>query len=449
MANYRKEPPDGGWGWIIVIGVALTNMVNQSLVSLFGLLFGEEIEAMGHGTMGVALVMNICSMVTNFSGIVTGPLLKNYSPRLVTFIGVLLTSTGLILSSFATNLAHLIITYSLFTGLGFGLIMPATFLAVKTYFDKKRSQAVGLSMAGTGIGQMLMPQLVRYLLDEYGYKGATFILGALSLHGLVGSLLFQPVQWHEKKVEVDETTSLLSAAPSIAKKPDSVVEVPSKSKSQLENAEISTCVRIWKKICQILDLDLLLDGVFINIIIGLAVVYTASISFSMLFPFYLQEARGLSRSETALSMSLLSAADIVARLSIPYLASKCGMGNRMTFLVGGLMLAICRSLVAMQTTLETVLVASVICGYVRAATVINQNLTVSEYCTNEKKLPAALGLNMVAKGIFVLTVGQLFGFIRDYTNSYSICIHVQSSCMIVVMVIWAVEMMVKRSRLDV
>lgn len=69
--------------------------------------------------------------------------------------------------------------------------MPSTFLAVNSYFNRRRSQAVGLSMAGTGIGQMLMPQVVRFLLDEFGYKGTTLILGGLCLNGVAGALLFQ------------------------------------------------------------------------------------------------------------------------------------------------------------------------------------------------------------------------------------------------------------------
>lgn len=72
-----------------------------------------------------------------------------------------------------------------------GLIMPSTFVAVNSYFRVRRSQAVGLAMAGTSAGQMLMPQVVRFLLDEYGYRGTTLILGALCFNGLIGALLFQ------------------------------------------------------------------------------------------------------------------------------------------------------------------------------------------------------------------------------------------------------------------
>lgn len=67
-------------------------------------------------------------------------------------------------------------------------------MAIKSYFSTRRSQAVGLSLAGTGIGQMVMPQVVRLLLELFGYRGTTLILGGLCLNGLAGALLFQVCQ---------------------------------------------------------------------------------------------------------------------------------------------------------------------------------------------------------------------------------------------------------------
>lgn len=68
----------------------------------------------------------------------------------------------------------------------------------------------------------------------------------------------------------------------------------------------------------------------------------------------------------------------------------------------------CVLVLAFQSTFYMVVAASILAGYFRAATVINQNLTISEYC-DDAKLPAGLGINMVAKGVFVLIVGQLLG----------------------------------------
>lgn len=81
--------------------------------------------------------------------------------------------------------------------------MSAAFVALNHYFTKKRGQAVGLSMAGTALGMLIMPQLVRLLLEEFSFRGAVLILSGLALHSAIGSILLQPVKWHLKEEELD------------------------------------------------------------------------------------------------------------------------------------------------------------------------------------------------------------------------------------------------------
>lgn len=443
-----KVIPNGGWGWMVVFGAAMANMLNQSLVSLFGLIFGEELQQMGHGTTGVALVMNINSMVTNFSGLLTGWALLRYSARQVTIVGVMCTTVGMIAASFATNIAELIITYSVLTGLGLGLIMPATFLAINSYFTDQRSHAVGISMAGTGIGQMVMPQVVRYLLDAYGYRGTTLIIGAMSLNGVVGALLFQPVKWNMRSVTITEMPTektCLLGAHKVAhyKRQLPSLETTEKEANNQQDHVIPSRLSLCQRISNTLGLHMLGDFVFVHIIIGLALVYTCSIAFTMLYPFYLQADRGLDRAETAMCMSVLSGMDILARVTVPVVAKRLRMTSRGTFLVGALLIALARCVLVPQGAYLNILLASALCGYIRAATVINQNLTISEYA-NPETLPAALGLNMVAKGLFVLTVGQLFGWVRDYTDSYGLCIYIQSAVILFVVLLWSIEMIIRK-----
>lgn len=71
-----------------------------------------------------------------------------------------------------------------FSGLGLGFIQNASFVAINSYFHLRKSRAVGLANAGTGVGQTVMPHLVRYLLEYYGFRGACLMLSALSLHGV-------------------------------------------------------------------------------------------------------------------------------------------------------------------------------------------------------------------------------------------------------------------------
>lgn len=50
-------------------------------------------------------------------------------------------------------------------------------ISVGYYFDKKRALATGLSACGSGIGTLVMAPFARYLLEQYGWKRAHFILG--------------------------------------------------------------------------------------------------------------------------------------------------------------------------------------------------------------------------------------------------------------------------------
>lgn len=81
--------------------------------------------------------------------------------------------------------------------------MSAAFVALNHYFTKKRGQAVGLSMAGTAMGMLIMPQLIRLLLEQFSFRGAVLILAGIALHATVGSFLLQPVKWHLKEEELD------------------------------------------------------------------------------------------------------------------------------------------------------------------------------------------------------------------------------------------------------
>ena len=92
-----------------------------------------------------------------------------------------------------------------------GFAWSSTFVALNHYFSKKRGQAIGLSMVGTALGMMAMPQLVQLLLVEFNFKGAVLILGGIACHSLAGSMLLQPIKWHlrpEKPKKEEEMMDL-------------------------------------------------------------------------------------------------------------------------------------------------------------------------------------------------------------------------------------------------
>lgn len=56
-----------------------------------------------------------------------------------------------------------------------------------------------MAMTMTGLGPILIPLLISYLLDEYTNEGAVLLIAGLSLHSFIGAALLQPLKWHVKK----------------------------------------------------------------------------------------------------------------------------------------------------------------------------------------------------------------------------------------------------------
>ncbi|CAG4965201.1 unnamed protein product [Colias eurytheme] len=474
----KLVPPDGGWGWMVLIGTGLSNIFNQSMLSLFSLLYGDALEAMGHTTQGAAIVLSVMLFVSNFGGPIAGALVKLTSARFVCVTGAVFCTTGIFCSGFSTNIVHLIISYGILLGLGLGFIQNAGFVSINSYFKLKKSIAVGIAMAGTGIGQTIMPHVVRYLLDHYGFRGACLLLSSLSLHGICGTLLIQPVEWHMKKVEeevvVDEKISLLennhenndevykgtrrATVPTVlhenGKEKENSHKI-SQSHTELQmhqngktnghmnghnHAEPKKNKTILQKIYDLLDISLLSSPRFLNVILGTALTFISIQNFSMLYPLFLQKVAGMNKQETANCMSAVAFADIIGRLSLPQAQSKFKISARMTLVLTSIWLLVIRQILAYQTDMFVLLAMSSLYGFGRSMVIVSRNIAISEQCRMDQ-VASAVGLGMLSMGIIVPPMGYFLGWIRDYTGSYIICITAQNAILVLFLIMWIPDML--------
>ncbi|XP_074038848.1 uncharacterized protein isoform X2 [Leptinotarsa decemlineata] len=378
----NASAPDGGWGWMVVIGAAMINMVNQAMFANFGLIYGETLKAManGHAT-GITLVMAMSVVVTNTAGLVVGPLLKKISLRTLTFVAIACVGSGLIITSFATEIWHIVIGYSIFTGLGLGLLASGTFLVINDYFTTKKSTAVGISMGGTAIGQMLMPTFIGMLLKKYGFSGTTFVLGFVSYSGIIGAMFFKPIfcckkcsgtgPAAENGNELDNSGAGSEKSRDLKKQEEEVNLLKQNDQSQktkegmfkrgIETHYKESAVEVansqfklnkeeeenplLKKIAKSLGLELLKDGYFVFIVIGLGFIYVSSTTYNAFYPMFLQDEAELPMFRTTSCMTALSAADVAGRFTIPEISRRLNLSNKSSFMLGCILLCITRSCV--------------------------------------------------------------------------------------------------------
>ncbi|XP_025155951.1 uncharacterized protein LOC105182410 [Harpegnathos saltator] len=207
-----KVPPNGGWGWIIVMAYVLNSLSTIPVIQTFGLVFKDSFTKLNLTATNTAVIINVNFAFGMIFGLFNGPLLKTYGYRKVSVIGSVLFTLGLILTTFANNLTFIIISYGLLTSVGLGMSMSGFSLAVNTYFTTRRTRAMGLAVTVTGLGPIIMPQVTSFLLSFYGIQGTILLLGGYSLHSLVGAALLHPLKWHMKTVPL--------CLESVAKAPD-------------------------------------------------------------------------------------------------------------------------------------------------------------------------------------------------------------------------------------
>ncbi|XP_068211503.1 monocarboxylate transporter 2-like [Palaemon carinicauda] len=215
----KMIPPDGGWGWMVVLGACLTFFFFPAVTVAFGVMFRDRLLEMGANSTSFTLIGNALSTVWSFTALIAAPLSELFGHRNVTITGGLLAFLAMILSAFSTSLISFGLSYAVIGGMAGCLSTFNGYTIIPLYFSRRKGLANGLVSSASALGKIAMAPLVQLLLDTYGYKWACLVIGALSLHSCVSGMLFQPPTWHQipeeeesdcEIIDMDETRSSTS-----------------------------------------------------------------------------------------------------------------------------------------------------------------------------------------------------------------------------------------------
>ncbi|XP_051161542.1 uncharacterized protein LOC127281720 [Leptopilina boulardi] len=196
LENFSEpRPPDGGWGWVIVMASFMVNLIADGITFSFGVIFVEFVKYFGEGKSKTAWIGSLFMAMPLLSGPIASFLTDRYGCRKVSIVGSILATTGFVISSFANSMWIIILTFGIISGFGLSLCFVAAVVIVAYYFDKKRSFATGLSVCGSGIGTFIFAPVTQYLLAEYGWRGTTLILAGLFLNLAVCGCLMRDLEW--------------------------------------------------------------------------------------------------------------------------------------------------------------------------------------------------------------------------------------------------------------
>ena len=129
---------------------------------------------------------------------ISGRLVQKVHPRTISLVGSLIVAAGWILSSYATGIDSLCVTYGALAGAGVGIVYGIPIAVVTRWFPDLKGLAVGLTVLGFGLSALVTALLAHALIETYGILRTFFILGIGFLVSLVLMSLilrFPPAGW--------------------------------------------------------------------------------------------------------------------------------------------------------------------------------------------------------------------------------------------------------------
>ncbi|KAM3725687.1 Monocarboxylate transporter [Dirofilaria immitis] len=187
-------PPDGGYGWVIVFAAFMSNFVVDGIANSFGAFMSIYQNYFNASKALVSLIGSLLIGCYLLIGPIAGGLVNKYGARMVVITGSFIAGLSFLVSIVCSNIYMFMIFYGFLGGAGFGLIYLPSIVTVGYYFEKKRSIATGIAVAGSGVGTFVLPPLCIIIMNQFGWKITICLLAALSFSSTVYGLLYRPLK---------------------------------------------------------------------------------------------------------------------------------------------------------------------------------------------------------------------------------------------------------------
>ena len=177
-------------GWVVVAAVFVALAIIFGVAYSFSAFFSSFQREFSAARGDVSSVFALCGLIYFTLGAVTGSVADRIGPRWLVLAGFVILAGGLFAASRATSLSALYATYSIGVGLGVGCVYVPAVAAVQPWFIRRRALASGLAASGIGVGTLVVPLIVVWIIEASDWRRAFEWMAAGSLAlGLVAGLL--------------------------------------------------------------------------------------------------------------------------------------------------------------------------------------------------------------------------------------------------------------------
>jgi MFS family permease len=216
MANSESTGVFYGW-WIVV--AAFLNLFFAVGIIFYGfpVFYPALVDALGFTRAQVTQGFLLGFLIVGLPcGYVAGVVIDRLGARWVTVAGTLCIGASLLLMGRMTKLWEYE-ALCILEVMGYVLAGPiANQVLVARWFTKRRGRAMGVAYLGLGLGGVVAPKLVNYLIHAYGWRSSLQIVGVLIMAVLIPVGIFITRSTPEEKGLLPDGEKIPAASGKIA-----------------------------------------------------------------------------------------------------------------------------------------------------------------------------------------------------------------------------------------
>lgn len=405
-------PPEGGWGWAVVVGAFISIGFSYAFPKSITVFFKEIEVIFDASSSKVSWISSIMLAVMYAGGPISSILVNKYGSRPVMMAGGCLAGCGLIAASFCNTVEELYFCVGVVGGLGLAFNLNPALTMIGKYFYKKRPLANGLAMAGSPVFLCTLAPLNQYFYGIFGWRGSFLILGGLLLNCCVAGSLMRPIG---PKLETKELNKEALQEAGKAEKNDGSGDVGTDLIAGKTKKQRSTA---FQTINKFLDLSLFTHRGFLLYLFGNVVMFFGLFT-PLVFLSNYGKSKHFSKESSAFLLSILAFVDMFARPSMGLVANTKWVRPRIQyfFAVSVVYNGVCHLLAPYSTTYAGFCIYAGFFGFAFGwlSSVLFETLM---DLVGAQRFSSAVGLVTIVECCPVLLGPPLLGKLNDMYDDY-------------------------------